>query len=454
MTRFLILAHLVVACCLAAASPALADGTPPHARMTEKQLRAFETRLLGAEHAAEHARLRALERKEAAKARRHQRWLRSLAPSVRRTVERKERLRKQRANARKRAYLQKVDASFDPTVSGQWTKSPFPLHTANGDHVMAINTAVLPTGKVLMYSYPTNPNPTYGGPLGNDEPNEATAFVWDPSKGYGADSFSEFKPPILPETGKPANIWCSGISFNADGTILVTGGNLDYRPDWKGLDTIYTFNPFTETWTYEGRMADGRWYPTQQRLPDGRTVIMSGYNKSGTPAYNNDIEIYDPAKPAGSRIYKVASRTHGGNATQPPTGGLYPHNFLMPSGNVLVAGPFVEDSWYFRWSDVPTSSANNLPWTDLKDVGTAFVGRTWTGYGGSTQTVTADGRDQVWGSGVIVPSTNPAAPSTKVMLLGGNYPTPPRPRRPTTRCRGPRPSTTPTRAPAGRPRPR
>ena len=421
-------AVLAVAAALLVPAAAHADGSAAPSHLTEKQLRAFETRLLGVQHAAEHARLRASERRQAAQQRRHQRWLRSLPPSVRRTVERRERLRKQRANAKRRAYLQKVDASFDPAVSGKWTTAPFPLNTTNGDHVMGINAAMMPTGKVLYYSYPTNPNPTYGGPLGNDEPNEATAFVWDPSKGTGPSSFSEFKPPILPETGKPANIWCSGISFNSDGTVLVTGGNLDYRPDWKGLDTVYTFNPFTDQWHYEGRMGNGRWYPTQARLPDGRTVIMSGYDRSGTPAYNNDIEVYDPARPEGQRIYRVGTRVAGGNGTQPPTGGLYPHNFLMPSGNVLVAGPFVEDSWFFRSSDVPTSSANNLPWTDMKDVGTAFVGRTWMGKSSTSpdtevpNVVGPGGRDQIWGTGVIVPSTNPAAPSTKVMLLGGNYP--------------------------------
>ena len=106
---------------------------------------------------------------------------------------------------------------------------------------------------------------------------------------------------------------------------------------------------------------------------------MSGYDKSGTPAYNNDIEVYDPASPRASASTGSRPAPRGGNGTQPPTGGLYPHNFLMPSGNVLVAGPFIEDSWLFRWNDVPTSSATNLPWTDIKDVGTAFVGRTWTG---------------------------------------------------------------------------
>ena len=293
---------------------------------------------------------------------------------------------------------------------------------------MGINAAMMPTGKVLFYSYPTNPNPTYGGPRATTSPTRRPRSCGIPARARAPAASASSSRRSCAETGKPANIWCSGISFNSDGTVLVTGGNLDYRPDWKGLDTVYTFNPFTEQWHYEGQMRDGRWYPTQVLLPDGRTVIMSGYDKSGTPAYNNDIEVYDPARPEGQRIYRSRRAPPAATRTQPPTGGLYPHNFLMPSGNVLVAGPFIEDSWYFRWNDVPTSSASNLPWTDIKDVGTAFVGRTWTGKSAASpdtevpNVVGPDGRDQIWGTGVIVPSTNPAAPSTKIMLLGGNYP--------------------------------
>ena len=131
---------------------------------------------------------------------------------------------------------------------------------------MGINAAVMPTGKVLFYSYPTNPNPTYGGPLGNDEPNEATAFVWDPEQGHRGQTASASssrrscpRPASRPTSGAAAS------PSTADGTVLVTGGNLDYRPDWKGLDTVYTFNPFTEQWHYEGRMRDGPLVPDAER---------------------------------------------------------------------------------------------------------------------------------------------------------------------------------------------
>ena len=32
----------------------------------------------------------------------------------------------------------------------------------------------------------------------------------------------------------------------------------------------------------------------------------------------------------------------------PPTGGLHPHMFAMPSGHTLVAGPFPGDSWFMN----------------------------------------------------------------------------------------------------------
>ena len=42
-------------------------------------------------------------------------------------------------------------------------------------------------------------------------------------------------------------------SLLADGRVLVTGGNLEYDPaglsNYKGLNKVYTFNPFNETWT-------------------------------------------------------------------------------------------------------------------------------------------------------------------------------------------------------------
>ena len=88
---------------------------------------------------------------------------------------------------------------------------------------MAINAAMLPTGKVLWYSYPANPNLIAAGP---DAPNTAQAWLWDPVTGHT----KRVDPPLWldPRDGvmKPANIWCSGTSFLIDGRVVVAGGNL------------------------------------------------------------------------------------------------------------------------------------------------------------------------------------------------------------------------------------
>ena len=81
------------------------------------------------------------------------------------------------------------------------------------------------------------------------------------------------------------NLCCAGQSLLADGQLLVTGGNLAYEAsgqgNWQGLNRIYTFDPWSERWTEQPRMAHGRWYPTQTLLPDGRTLITSGRDETG-----------------------------------------------------------------------------------------------------------------------------------------------------------------------------
>ena len=84
---------------------------------------------------------------------------------------------------------------------------------------------------------------------------------------------------------KPANIWCAGQTFTKDGRLVVFGGNLDYSRagglDFKGLNKVYTFNPFNETWTRQPDMRDGRWYPPACCLPDGRIPIKQGLDETG-----------------------------------------------------------------------------------------------------------------------------------------------------------------------------
>jgi len=174
----------------------------------------------------------------------------------------------------------------DPSEVGQWLPSvDWP--------VVAIHTALLPTGKVLQYAYPS------GG-----------SQVWDPVSGEFTDAMYD------------TDLFCSGHSFLADGMLYVTGGN-DYDCQFQGRVETHVFNPFTEQWTRLDDMNDGRWYPTNVSLGDGRTVIFSGLGLDCETS--PDIEVYTP----GVGLELIGGRNNP----------LYPSMHLLSDGRIARVGP-------------------------------------------------------------------------------------------------------------------
>ena len=173
-------------------SPSAAGAThPPDGvnDLSEHELREVETEMLGPVHAAEHALQRALAREQEG------------APAARTAAA-------ARSENRGRAAV-----AGPPAQVGRWS-APFSIP------VFGIHAVMLPTGKVMWWAYPFGEDP---------KPNTAQAWLWDPRTG----AFKRVDPPLWldPADGqlKPANIWCSGNSLLADGRLLATGGNLDYR---------------------------------------------------------------------------------------------------------------------------------------------------------------------------------------------------------------------------------
>jgi hypothetical protein len=283
---------------------------------------------------------------------------------------------RERATAREHTVAVHAAAALagDPADVGRWTTGPTPIP------VMGINAAMLPTGKVLFWAYPKNPNPMYNGGDTN-APNNSLSAVWDPSTG----ETKVILPPLNPQTNERTNLWCSGISLLPNGEVLATGGNLGYTPDWKGLQRAYIFNPWTETWREVGQMQHGRWYPSQVLLSDGRTLVLQGYDETGTQTYNDDVEVFDPATGQFTLVGEFSSQALLGN--------YYPHTFLMPSGRVLVAGPDRPQNFFF---DNP---GNDMSITPIPHP--------------------APFQDRQWGTAVLLPGS--ASGPTKVMMLGGSW---------------------------------
>jgi hypothetical protein len=227
-----------------------------------------------------------------------------------------------------------------------------------------MHAALLPTGKVMLW----------GVGFPDEPPNIGNAALWNPSKGYGPSAFTEVPPPIVDPDGdgpqglQPAPIWCSGLSLMANGEVLVAGGNLiepfqsesDDYDDYAGLNRLFTFDPWSQTWTEQPQMSAGRWYPGQVLLADGRTVILGGYTDEAPGALVGDeLDVFTPAPEIGGvgelELQPSASRLTG----------LYPRLFTLPDGSVVLAGPdsgdtAVLDTEDFAWRELPTMEERRI----------------------------------------------------------------------------------------------
>jgi Glyoxal oxidase N-terminus len=178
---------------------------------------------------------------------------------------------------------------------GAWS-APFDIG------VIGVHSVVLPTGKVLLFSYPATAT---GSRARLYDPTTRTTT--DVSIAYTRDAF------------------CAGHSLLPDGRMFATGAHIpgaaNKPPSAKETDV---FDPGMRTWTPEPLMSQARWYPTNVALGNGRTLIFGGDIDASTPA---TVDSYNPVTNTLTTLPTSANRDLN----------LYPRLQLLPDGRI----PFV-----------------------------------------------------------------------------------------------------------------
>jgi hypothetical protein len=199
-------------------------------------------------------------------------------------------------------------------VAAAWEEPPLDLPTQGewripySCSIVGIHSILLPTGKVLLFTYLT----------AADQGRGLTSVI-DPDTGQ------ETALPVLEK-----DPFCGGHASLADGRVLVAGGS------GGGLAGLQIFEPSGDAgaWQQLPDMPQARWYPTCTALPDGRVLIVSGTVEGGTQPdvpLNATYQIFSASGGLGEPVPLPYL-----NEISPVS--IYPFVFVLPSGKVLIHG--------------------------------------------------------------------------------------------------------------------
>ena len=150
-----------------------------------------------------------------------------------------------------------------------------------------------------------------GGCCGRREAH-ASAELFDPASGTwtGAGELVE------------ARVRASATRL-PDGRVIVVGGDTG---DQVGLATAELYDPDTGRWTATAPMSDGRTLLAATVMEDGRVLAVGGFWGGATSNYLASAELYDPDTDSWSRDARLAAPRYIHTAT------------LLDDGTVLVVG--------------------------------------------------------------------------------------------------------------------
>jgi Domain of unknown function (DUF1929)/Glyoxal oxidase N-terminus len=202
--------------------------------------------------------------------------------------------------------------------------------------LVAVHASTLPNGKVLTWAS----NDPEGNGLNDYLVNKTSSAVdlWNPR--------SDTHTRVDNTNGQ--ELFCSGHTLNANGQLIVTGGNNGVAPgrSYSGANTAFSYNAFQNTWSRLPNMTDGRWYPTATTLANGEVITIGGTNFAA-----DDV----------NKIPEVLQRDNTwrslGNADiSGKIAGYYPWNHVAPNGQLFSSGPasnmaYLDTNGDGSWSD-------------------------------------------------------------------------------------------------------
>ncbi|KAL5229186.1 hypothetical protein ABZP36_017451 [Zizania latifolia] len=187
--------------------------------------------------------------------------------------------------------------------------------------VSAMHLVIMRHGKAIMFDTATTGRSLMRLPAGgcrpdrrNKRPGAMDCWAHAVEFDYNTGALRPLK--ILTDT------WCSSGAFDADGNLVQTGGY------FEGDKAVRYLSPCDSCdWKeFPNSFAEGRWYGTQQVLPDGRFIVIGGRR-----AFS-----YEFVPPAGQSNAKANPLRLLRETTDDVENNLYPFVHLLPDGTLFI----------------------------------------------------------------------------------------------------------------------
>jgi hypothetical protein len=229
-------------------------------------------------------------------------------------------------------------------VQGQWTT------LANTMPINPIHAALLSNGKVLVVAGSGNCPPSQSGcPSGPP---------YGPSNSSGALLLAPVSGQTISQFSLSWDMFCNGMVLLDDGRPFIASGTIQYDP-FYGQPQTATFDPQANTFSNGPNMAHGRWYPTLVTLGDGRVMIFSGLNETGST--NTAVEFYS------------ADTGWSSPFTASWTPDLYPRLHLLPNGKVFYSGAQTTSKLFDPSTNTWNTSVAKTNYSGTRTYGTSVL---------------------------------------------------------------------------------
>lgn len=220
----------------------------------------------------------------------------------------------------------------DASTAGRWEKIPMP---PRADRMQAVHSVLLPSGKVLIVngtSARDNADPSVYSHVDN-------TALFNPE----TNTFKRIASTPWPGEDRPdIDLFCSGHVQLWNGDVLFAGGTRSYERNFQAHNASYEFDWKTESWSFAGRMGEGKWYTTLVPRADGSVVALGGISEEGDDHIATTFETYNPfEKDVEKRWSLYDAKDRAGQTTSPFTldWGIdhYPRVFARADGKLYLS---------------------------------------------------------------------------------------------------------------------